>query len=132
MVATQYLDRIGGIDWPGPSIRGFRLLSVRLHLLRPVQPRAGREPRRTSRDMAHRRRSIPLRVRSLPNGKVEESYGKGALRRTPRWRRGRLTMSHQSFWVGWTSIAGWLTLVTTEGFFAGKQSWNPAGCKPLT
>lgn len=25
-----------------------------------------------------------------------------------------------SFWVGWTSIAGWLTLVTTEGFFGGE------------
>ncbi|KUJ22950.1 amino acid permease [Mollisia scopiformis] len=25
-----------------------------------------------------------------------------------------------SFWVGWTSIAGWLTLVTTEGFFAAQ------------
>lgn len=24
----------------------------------------------------------------------------------------------KSFWVGWTNIAGWLTLVTTEGFFA--------------
>ncbi|KAI1140280.1 amino acid transporter [Hypoxylon sp. FL0543] len=25
-----------------------------------------------------------------------------------------------SFWVGWTNIAGWLTLVTTEGFFAAQ------------
>ncbi|KAH8889439.1 amino acid transporter [Thozetella sp. PMI_491] len=25
-----------------------------------------------------------------------------------------------SFWVGWTNIAGWLTLVTTEGFFASQ------------
>ncbi|KAF8866182.1 choline transport protein [Acephala macrosclerotiorum] len=25
-----------------------------------------------------------------------------------------------SFWVGWISIAGWLTLVTTEGFFAAQ------------
>ncbi|PVH78700.1 choline transport protein [Cadophora sp. DSE1049] len=24
------------------------------------------------------------------------------------------------FWVGWTSLAGWLTLVTTEGFFAAQ------------
>ena len=26
----------------------------------------------------------------------------------------------QSFWVGWATIAGWLTSVTTEGFFAGE------------
>ena len=26
----------------------------------------------------------------------------------------------QSFWVGWTNIAGWVTLVTTEGFFAAQ------------
>ncbi|KAI0179335.1 amino acid transporter [Hypoxylon sp. FL1284] len=25
-----------------------------------------------------------------------------------------------SFWVGWTNIAGWLTLVTTEGFFGAQ------------
>ncbi|KAI8629942.1 choline transport protein [Xylariaceae sp. FL1651] len=25
-----------------------------------------------------------------------------------------------SFWVGWTNIAGWLTLVTTEGFFCAQ------------
>ncbi|OKL64191.1 hypothetical protein UA08_01001 [Talaromyces atroroseus] len=25
-----------------------------------------------------------------------------------------------SFWVGWANIAGWLTLVTTEGFFASQ------------
>ena len=25
------------------------------------------------------------------------------------------------FWFGWTSIAGWLALMTTEGFFAGKH-----------
>ncbi|KAI0885747.1 amino acid transporter [Annulohypoxylon maeteangense] len=31
-----------------------------------------------------------------------------------RWRR------VVSFWVGWTNIAGWLTLVTTEGFFAAQ------------
>ncbi len=30
------------------------------------------------------------------------------------------TLTDQSFWVGWTNIAGWLTLVTTEGFFACK------------
>ena len=33
---------------------------------------------------------------------------------TDAWRK---TMS---FWIGWTSIAGWLTLVTTEGFFAAQ------------
>ncbi|TRX92040.1 hypothetical protein FHL15_007137 [Xylaria flabelliformis] len=27
---------------------------------------------------------------------------------------------HFSFWVGWTNIAGWLTLVTTEGFFCAQ------------
>ncbi|KAI0896505.1 amino acid transporter [Annulohypoxylon nitens] len=31
-----------------------------------------------------------------------------------RWKR------FMSFWVGWTNIAGWLTLVTTEGFFAAQ------------
>ncbi|KAI0017029.1 choline transport protein [Xylariomycetidae sp. FL0641] len=33
---------------------------------------------------------------------------------TDRWKRS------MSFWVGWTNIAGWLTLVTTEGFFAAQ------------
>ncbi|KAI1465941.1 amino acid transporter [Daldinia caldariorum] len=33
---------------------------------------------------------------------------------TDRWKRA------MSFWVGWTNIAGWLTLVTTEGFFAAQ------------
>ncbi|KAH8691560.1 amino acid/polyamine transporter I [Talaromyces proteolyticus] len=33
---------------------------------------------------------------------------------TEKWRK------PMSFWVGWTSIAGWLTLVTTEGFFAAQ------------
>ncbi|KAI0108178.1 amino acid transporter [Daldinia grandis] len=33
---------------------------------------------------------------------------------TERWRKS------MSFWVGWTNIAGWLTLVTTEGFFAAQ------------
>ncbi|KAI0012579.1 amino acid transporter [Xylariaceae sp. FL0662B] len=33
---------------------------------------------------------------------------------TERWRKA------MSFWVGLTNIAGWLTLVTTEGFFAAQ------------
>ncbi|KAI2467058.1 amino acid transporter [Annulohypoxylon bovei var. microspora] len=33
---------------------------------------------------------------------------------TDAWKR------PMSFWVGWTNIAGWLTLVTTEGFFAAQ------------
>ncbi|KAI0377270.1 amino acid transporter [Hypomontagnella monticulosa] len=33
---------------------------------------------------------------------------------TDTWKRS------MSFWVGWTNIAGWLTLVTTEGFFAAQ------------
>ncbi|KAL7622820.1 hypothetical protein AAE478_006499 [Parahypoxylon ruwenzoriense] len=33
---------------------------------------------------------------------------------TDRWKKS------MSFWVGWTNIAGWLTLVTTEGFFASQ------------
>lgn len=33
---------------------------------------------------------------------------------TEKWRRG------VSFWVGWTNIAGWLTLVTTEAFFSAQ------------
>ncbi|KAI0473271.1 amino acid/polyamine transporter I [Xylariaceae sp. FL0804] len=33
---------------------------------------------------------------------------------TDRWKK------PMSFWVGWTNIAGWLTLVTTEGFFAAQ------------
>ncbi|GAM34453.1 hypothetical protein TCE0_015r02044 [Talaromyces pinophilus] len=33
---------------------------------------------------------------------------------TEKWRK------ILSFWVGWTNIAGWLTLVTTEGFFASQ------------
>ncbi|KAI1643576.1 amino acid transporter [Daldinia loculata] len=33
---------------------------------------------------------------------------------TDKWRKS------MSFWVGWTNIAGWLTLVTTEGFFAAQ------------
>ncbi|CAJ2502377.1 Uu.00g097710.m01.CDS01 [Anthostomella pinea] len=33
---------------------------------------------------------------------------------TERWKK------FNSFWVGWTNIAGWLTLVTTEGFFAAQ------------
>ncbi|KAI1637028.1 amino acid/polyamine transporter I [Biscogniauxia mediterranea] len=33
---------------------------------------------------------------------------------TERWKK------PLSFWVGWTNIAGWLTLVTTEGFFAAQ------------
>ncbi|KAK6951328.1 hypothetical protein Daesc_007861 [Daldinia eschscholtzii] len=33
---------------------------------------------------------------------------------TDRWKK------VISFWVGWTNIAGWLTLVTTEGFFAAQ------------
>ncbi|KAF2001725.1 amino acid transporter [Amniculicola lignicola CBS 123094] len=37
-----------------------------------------------------------------------------------RWRK------VVSFWVGWTSIAGWLTLVTTEGFFSA-QFFSAAG-----
>ena len=31
-----------------------------------------------------------------------------------------------SFWTGWTAIVGWLTLVTTEGFFAA-QFFSAAG-----
>ncbi|KAI1085043.1 amino acid transporter [Whalleya microplaca] len=37
-----------------------------------------------------------------------------ALCQTEKWKKA------MSFWVGWTSIAGWLTLVTTEGFFAAQ------------
>ncbi|KAF7562630.1 hypothetical protein G7046_g1509 [Stylonectria norvegica] len=33
---------------------------------------------------------------------------------TDKWKK------LMSFWVGWTNIAGWLTLVTTEGFFASQ------------
>ncbi|KAI1344866.1 choline transport protein [Xylariaceae sp. FL0016] len=33
---------------------------------------------------------------------------------TDYWKRS------MSFWVGWTNIAGWLTLVTTEGFFCAQ------------
>ncbi|KAI1332813.1 choline transport protein [Xylariaceae sp. FL0255] len=33
---------------------------------------------------------------------------------TERWKKS------MSFWVGWTNIAGWLTLVTTEGFFCAQ------------
>ncbi|KAI0908172.1 choline transport protein [Ustulina deusta] len=33
---------------------------------------------------------------------------------TDRWKKS------MSFWVGWTNIAGWLTLVTTEGFFCAQ------------
>lgn len=33
---------------------------------------------------------------------------------TEKWR------NSASFWVGWTSIAGWLTLVTTEAFFSAQ------------
>ncbi|KAI0205836.1 choline transport protein [Astrocystis sublimbata] len=33
---------------------------------------------------------------------------------TEKWR------TPMSFWVGWTNIAGWLTLVTTEGFFSAQ------------
>ena len=33
---------------------------------------------------------------------------------TEKWRR------LVSFCVGWTSIAGWLTLVTTAAYFGGK------------
>ncbi|KAI1112651.1 choline transport protein [Nemania sp. NC0429] len=33
---------------------------------------------------------------------------------TDKWRKS------MSFWVGWTNIAGWLTLVTTEGFFCAQ------------
>ncbi|KAH9906821.1 choline transport protein [Xylariomycetidae sp. FL2044] len=33
---------------------------------------------------------------------------------TERWKK------FMSFWVGWTNIAGWLTLVTTEGFFCAQ------------
>ncbi|KAF2158492.1 hypothetical protein M409DRAFT_38202 [Zasmidium cellare ATCC 36951] len=33
---------------------------------------------------------------------------------TERWRRA------YSYWVGWISIAGWLMLVTTEGFFSAQ------------
>ncbi|KAI5858219.1 amino acid transporter [Durotheca rogersii] len=33
---------------------------------------------------------------------------------TERWKK------VMSFWVGWTNIAGWLTLVTTEGFFGAQ------------
>ncbi|KAI8959859.1 amino acid transporter [Daldinia sp. FL1419] len=33
---------------------------------------------------------------------------------TDKWKKS------MSFWVGWTNIAGWLTLVTTEGFFAAQ------------
>ncbi|KAH8660311.1 amino acid/polyamine transporter I [Xylariales sp. PMI_506] len=33
---------------------------------------------------------------------------------TEKWKKS------MSFWVGWTNIAGWLTLVTTEGFFAAQ------------
>ncbi|KAF2797977.1 amino acid transporter [Melanomma pulvis-pyrius CBS 109.77] len=33
---------------------------------------------------------------------------------TDKWR------NSVSFWVGWTSIAGWLTLVTTEAFFSAQ------------
>ncbi|KAF2114462.1 choline transport protein [Lophiotrema nucula] len=39
---------------------------------------------------------------------------------TPKWR------NSISFWVGWTSIAGWLTLVTTEAFFSA-QFFSAAG-----
>ncbi|KAI1816332.1 choline transport protein [Poronia punctata] len=33
---------------------------------------------------------------------------------TEKWKKS------MSFWVGWTNIAGWLTLVTTEGFFCAQ------------
>ncbi|TGJ81469.1 hypothetical protein E0Z10_g7296 [Xylaria hypoxylon] len=33
---------------------------------------------------------------------------------TDKWKKS------MSFWVGWTNIAGWLTLVTTEGFFCAQ------------
>ncbi|KAM0289403.1 hypothetical protein ACHAO9_006056 [Fusarium lateritium] len=33
---------------------------------------------------------------------------------TPRWKRS------MSFFVGWTNIAGWLTIVTTQAFFAAQ------------
>ncbi|KAH7182435.1 amino acid/polyamine transporter I [Fusarium flagelliforme] len=33
---------------------------------------------------------------------------------TPRWKR------PMSFFVGWTNIAGWLTVVTTQAFFAAQ------------
>ena len=29
--------------------------------------------------------------------------------------------------MGWTNIAGWLAVVTTQGFFAGKYSLETAG-----
>ena len=34
--------------------------------------------------------------------------------------------------VGWTNIAGWLTLVTTEAFFAGKYEHDKDGTPRLT
>ncbi|KAF5672512.1 choline permease [Fusarium heterosporum] len=33
---------------------------------------------------------------------------------TPRWKRS------MSFFIGWTNIAGWLTVVTTQAFFAAQ------------
>lgn len=40
--------------------------------------------------------------------------------RSTYWRY--TDLFEQSFYVGWTNIAGWLAVVTTQAFFAGSTT----------
>lgn len=71
--------------------------------------------------MAHGRRAVPLGLCPV-RGRVEDFHGVSVFLSFCLFLPVEQADSEQSYLVGWINIAGWLTLITTEAFFAGVCS----------
>ena len=118
--AAQHLDSPRWFDWPYPSLRRLCGLLIWIHLLRHLLLLCCSQFGRAQCHLANRRWSIPLRLRTVL---WAPAISPSTLRQ-PRRITFMLT-ENQSFLVGWTSIVGWLVVVTVQGYFGGKTRHPP-------